>query len=75
MHVMSKTNGKDHHEGEMEKKFADFDRMLAEAKRNDVQAVIVPSPQTLGDNYEELIRNLTKLQQAELSLVIVPMKG
>lgn len=69
---MSKSNGKDHHEGEMEKKFADFDRMVAEAKRNGVQAVLVPSPQTLGDNYEELIRNLTKLQEAELSLVIVP---
>jgi hypothetical protein len=69
---MSKTNGKDNHEGEMERKFADFDRMVAEAKRNGVQAVLVPLPQTLGDNYEELIRNLTKLQEAELSLVIVP---
>jgi hypothetical protein len=69
---MSKGNGKDHFEGEMEKKYADFDRMLAEAKRTGVQAVLVPSPQTLGDNYAELIRNLTKLQEAELSLVIVP---
>jgi hypothetical protein len=56
----------------MEGKFADFDRMVAEAKSNGVQDVLVPSPQTLGDNYEELIRNLTKLQEAELSLVIVP---
>ena len=32
----------------------------------------MPSPQTLGDNYDELIRNLTKLQQEELTLVIVP---
>ena len=69
---MSQTNGKDHHEGEMERKFANFDKMVSEAKRNGVQAVLVPSPQTLGDNYKELIRNLTKLQQAELSLVIVP---
>jgi hypothetical protein len=69
---MSKTNGKDHHEGEMEKKFADFDRMVAEPKRSGAQTVLVPTPQTLGDNYEELIRNLTKLQEAELSLVIVP---
>jgi len=71
---MSKSNGKDHHEAEMERKFADFDRMVAEAKSQGIQAVLVPSPQTLGDNYEELIRNLTKLQQAELSLVIVPQK-
>jgi hypothetical protein len=69
---MSETNGKDHHEGEIKRKFADFDKMVSEAKRNGVQAVLVPSPQTLGDNYEELIRNLTKLQEAELSLVIVP---
>jgi len=69
---MSKKNGKDHSEGEMERKFADFDRMLAESKRNGVKTILVPSPQTLGDTYEELIRNLTKLQEAELSLVIVP---
>jgi hypothetical protein len=69
---MSKTNGKDHHGSEMEKKFADFDLLIAESKKNGVKAVLVPTPQTLGDNYDELIRNLTKLQQAELSLVIVP---
>ncbi len=72
MQVMSKGNGKDRHEGEMEQKFADFDRMIAEAKRNGVEAVLVPSPQTLGDTYDELIRNLTKLQEAELTLIIVP---
>ena len=68
---MSKKNG-NKRESEMERKFAEFDRMLAEAKKNGVQAVMVPTPQTLGDDYEELIRNLTKLQDAELSLVIVP---
>jgi len=72
MPAMSKKNGKDHHEGEMERKFADFDKMISQAKRDGVQVVLVPSPQTLGDNYAELIRNLTKLQAAELSLVIVP---
>ena len=69
---MSETNGKNRHDGEMDQKFADFDRMLTEAKRSGVKMVLVPSPQTLGDNYEELIRNLTKLQEAELTLVIVP---
>ena len=72
---MSKKNGKDHHEGEMERKFADFDRMVAEAKKSGIEAVMVSSPQTLGDTYEELIRNLTRLQEAELTLVIVPPKG
>ena len=69
---MSKPNGKGHHEGEMERKFADFDRMIADAKQNGVQTVLVASPHTLGDTHDELIRNLTKLQEAELSLVIVP---
>ena len=69
---MSKTNGKDHHKGEMEKKFADFDKMVAEAKHTGAQAVLVPSLQMLGDNYEELIRNLTKLQEAGLPLFILP---
>lgn len=71
---MSKSNGKNRHEGEMAKKFAEFDRMIAECKREGIKAVMVPSPQTLGDDYEELIRNLTKLQEAELNLVIVPRK-
>jgi hypothetical protein len=53
---MSKKNGKDHHEGEMERKFSDFDKMVSVAKRDGVQVVLVPSPQTLGDTYEELIR-------------------
>ena len=69
---MSETNGKNRHDGEMDQKFADYDRMLVEAKHSGVKTVLVPSPQTLGDNYEELIRNLTKLQAAELSLIIVP---
>jgi collagenase-like PrtC family protease len=45
--------------------------MVAEAKEAGIKAVLVPTPQTLGDNYEELSRNLSKLQKAELSLVIV----
>jgi hypothetical protein len=46
MHGMSKSNGKDRHEADMEKKFADFDRTVAEAKSQGIQAVLVPSPQT-----------------------------
>lgn len=49
---MSNKNGEDHHEGEMDKKFAAFDRMIAEAKKFGIKAVVVPSPQTLGDTYE-----------------------
>ena len=71
---MSMKNDEGHREAEIEKKFASFDRMIADAKKGGVQAVLVGSPQSLGDNYEELVRNLTKLQEAELSLVIVPKK-
>ena len=41
-------------------------------RRNGIKAVLVPSPQTFGDTYDELIRNLTKLQEAELLLAIIP---
>lgn len=58
----------------LSQKFADFDRMISESKGNGVKTVLVASPRTLGDNYEELIRNLTKLQEAEMTLVIVPRK-
>ena len=38
---MSETNGKNRHDGDMDQKFADFDRMLAEAKHSGVQEVSV----------------------------------
>lgn len=54
-------------------KFKELDRLVREAKtRQDVDAVVVASPQVLGDTYEELIANLNKLADAELAVVVVP---
>ena len=53
-------------------KFVEFDRLIREAKELAADTVLVQSPQVLGDNYDELIDNLTKLANAELALVIVP---
>src|SRR5687767_7216381 len=44
MCVMAQGNGKNRQEGDMERKFADFDRMIAEAKKAAIKAVLVPSP-------------------------------
>ena len=54
-------------------KFKQLDRLVGEAKlKGDVDAVVVESPQVLGDTYDELLANLNKLAQAELAVVIVP---
>ena len=54
-------------------KFKQLDRLVTEAKaKGEVDAVIVASPQVLGDTYDELVANLNKLADAELAVVIVP---
>ena len=54
-------------------KFKELDKLVTDAKKKgDVDAVIVASPQVLGDDYEELVANLNKLADAELAVVIVP---
>lgn len=58
--------------GEVGKKLGDFEKMVVEAKESNAQAVLLPSPQTLGSSYEEVILNLTKLQEAGMPLFILP---
>ncbi len=55
-----------------ENKFAEFLRMIRESKEAGIEAVMIPSPQTLGDNYEEMTESLGRLADAGLALVIVP---
>ena len=53
-------------------KFKTLDALVNDAKaKGDLDAVVVASPQVLGDTYEELVANLNKLASAELALVIV----
>jgi hypothetical protein len=52
-------------------KFAEFDSMIRQAMGN-VDAVLVTSPEALGDNYEVLVTNLNELAAADLMIVFVP---
>jgi hypothetical protein len=53
-------------------KFVEFDNLIRNAWKDRPDAVVVASPQTLGDTYEELTTNLKKLADARLLLAIVP---
>ena len=53
-------------------KFAALATLIAEAKKSNMFAVLVQSPQTLGDTYEELVANLDALAAADLAVMIVP---
>ena len=55
-----------------ETKFADFLRMCEQAKKGKLDVVMVPDPQTLGDNYDELVESLNRLADAKLGLRILP---
>lgn len=54
-----------------EKKYADFIRMVQDAQRLGVEAVVVDQPWVIGDNYEEIIESLSRLAEANLALKIV----
>ncbi len=54
-----------------EEKWASFDNLLEQSKGDvDVDMIIVASPEVLGDDYLELLVNLSKLAKADLGLII-----
>ena len=53
-------------------KFKEFIRMCAEAQTKGVDTVLVHHPETLGDNYSEMIESLNRLSAAGLKLLIIP---
>ncbi len=55
-----------------EQKFADFLRMCDEAKKGKLDVVVVHHPETLGDDYPEIVESLNRLADAKLKLAIVP---
>lgn len=54
-----------------EQKFADFLRMCDEAKKGKLDVVIVHDPETLGDDYAEIVESLNRLADAKLKLAVV----
>lgn len=53
-------------------KFRELDRVIQDARRTKVDAIMVAKPEVLGDTYEELCTNLNKLADAKLGLIIRP---
>jgi len=55
-----------------EAKFAALLEMIAENAAKGVEGIMVPDPQTLGDDYDELVESLNRLADAKLTLMIQP---
>ena len=53
-------------------KFNDFELTIVNAWKAEADAILVASPQVLGDTYEELVTNLNRLAAVNLALVISP---
>ena len=51
-------------------KFKEFDQMINEAKDGRIDMVIIGWPEDLGDNYDEIIENLARIADAELTMSI-----
>lgn len=56
-------------------KFAGLLRLCAEARQGEFQIIMVTSPEILGDDYGELIRNLRECAQAGLLVAFSERKA
>ena len=55
-------------------KYAGLHELIRTATQSAMSAIVVERPQTLGDDYAELVANLDAIAAADLMLVIVPPK-
>ena len=53
-----------------ESKYAEFIRLCAETKAENIGHVIIAEPWVLGDTYDEIIESLTRLAEAGLALQV-----
>ena len=51
-----------------ESKYADFIRLCAKARADNVGHVVIAKPWVLGDTYDEIIESLSRLAEAGLAL-------
>lgn len=58
-----------------DEKFSGLLRMCEQAKKGEFEILIVAGPETLGDDYEELLGNLRRLAEAGLLVAIAEQKG
>jgi len=54
-----------------EEKFANFNKGLADSKANKLDTIVVYDPTVLGDDYYELVENLSRIAEAGLKIGIV----
>jgi hypothetical protein len=66
---MTASNGK--HKTPYEEKFAD---LIVACDNPPAEVFIVNRPETLGDNYEELVESLNRIADSGMKLLIVPRK-
>jgi hypothetical protein len=55
-----------------EKKFAGLLRLCDDAKRSQIDVVVIHHPEVLGDTYEEIVESLNRIADAGLKLAIPP---
>jgi DNA invertase Pin-like site-specific DNA recombinase len=58
-----------------EEKFSGLLRMCEEAKKGEVEIVVVAKPEVLGDNYEEVVESLRRCAKAGLLIAIAGKKA
>jgi hypothetical protein len=61
-----------------EEKYKSFLQMIEDVKKsNEEDILVIHHPEVIGDNYEEIIKNLDLIAEARMKLCIVPtsMRG
>jgi hypothetical protein len=53
-------------------KWSGFYKCVQDAQKGGAEILMVHSPEVLGDNYEELVANLSAIASHKLHLVILP---
>ncbi|MGA2257636.1 MAG: hypothetical protein ABSG53_23485 [Thermoguttaceae bacterium] len=58
-----------------EEKFSGLLRIWEEARKGEIEIILVAKPEILGDDYEELIENLRRCAKAGLLVAIAEKKA
>jgi len=57
-----------------EEKFKGLIAVIQKAQTDRVETILIQSPETLGDDYAEMVESLNRISEAGLLLQIVPPK-
>lgn len=56
-----------------EEKFAQFIQLCDDAKDGNVETILIPTPNVLGDTYEEIIESLSRIAKSGAMLIIAKL--